>query len=185
MRSLKTLKIQARANLKAAIAAKRSADALMTAERAWVIVDIQWAPKYPGRNHMQKTWGGRQDTTMVSVRLPCSNQGKTPAWITEKRACIQVVKSLPTVPDIAAIDIIQSELEPLGAEHMTGEKRDFVLEGDGWESRLEEGLMTVVYGAVKYRDIFSNERQTTFAWRITLDNELERLEGYSEYNECK
>jgi len=47
--------------------------------------------------------------------------------------------------------------------------------------RQEHGKLTVVYGVVKYRDIFDKRRETTFAYRI-LNGELRRLEGYPEYN---
>lgn len=42
--------------------------------------------------------------------------------------------------------------------------------------------MMVVYGIVKYRDIFDKLRETTFGYRITPSRELVRLEGKGEYN---
>lgn len=41
----------------------------------------------------------------------------------------------------------------------------------------------VVYGIVKYRDIFDKLRETTFGYRITASRELVRLEGKREYKQ--
>jgi len=42
--------------------------------------------------------------------------------------------------------------------------------------------MSVIYGFVKYRDIFKKQRTTTFGYRIT-NGVLKRLENYPKYNE--
>lgn len=44
------------------------------------------------------------------------------------------------------------------------------------------GKMVVVYGIVKYRDIFDELRETTFGYKITPGRELVPLEGKHEYN---
>jgi hypothetical protein len=47
----------------------------------------------------------------------------------------------------------------------------------------EIGKLTAVYGFVKYRDIFSDKRITSFAYKVRDDGALERLAGFPQYNE--
>jgi hypothetical protein len=179
-RTLKQIGKQGNDTAKAADAAQKSANALMNSERAWVMVDIEWTPGYPTR---MRAVTERDVRTALSVRLTCRNEGKTPAWITQKKACIQVVKELPAIPDFSSMDVIQTEPEPLGVVRSLGKARDFALTGDGWQSGTEDdGTMTVIYGIITYRDAFSDSRTTTFGWRITLGNEFETLGFYPEYN---
>jgi hypothetical protein len=164
-------------------AAKKSADALINSERAWVMVDIEWTPGYGTRLHETDFAG---DHTHVAVRLTCRNEGRTPAWITEKRARIEVAKDLIAKPEWDAVDVIQAGIEGLGVQRSRGKGRDFSLRGDGWEYGVEhDGTMTVIYGIIKYQDPFSDERTTTFGWKILPNNEFQRLGLglYPAYNE--
>jgi hypothetical protein len=145
------------------------------------MVDVEWSPGYPGKMH--ETNGGEH--TNITIRLTCRNEGRTPAWITEKRACVQVVRDLIANPDSSLVGVVQTDVEALGVRCSKGKERDFALRGDGWEYGTEsDGTMTVVFGIIKYRDPFSNDRSTTFAWRITPSNEFQRLGLglYPEYN---
>ena len=117
-------------------------------------------------------------TTSFSVRIICKNDGRTPAWITEKRARIDVVDDLPRQPNWATVEIIQTEPEPLSVGE-TGLAKD---EGLTCNKGRDFGKMTVVYGLVKYRDVFAADRATSFAYIIRADGKLERLPGYPEYN---
>jgi hypothetical protein len=55
---------------------------------------------------------------------------------------------------------------------------DVIAEGEG-----ERATMIVIYGVVKYHHMFSeSEVQTTFGYKVTPHG-LERLVGYSKYNE--
>jgi hypothetical protein len=163
----------------AAQAAKASADALIASERAWVMVDLE---KVPGQGAIiDGTRGDGSHYTSASVRCICSNQGKTPAQIVEKRICLFITmigKALPQEPnlDIEIIDPVPDYLQ--SRDEST---HDWAFSSDG---AIGIGNMGVIYGVVKYRPIFSDrEGQTTFGYRVTDDYKLERLTGYPKYNE--
>jgi hypothetical protein len=159
----------------------------MNAQRAWVTVDVKhddtkWADE---KTHILKgttytsdgnggTTGG--DNTSFYAVLICKNEGSSPGWIEEKRARFEIVTSLPPGPELRSAQVIQTGPMPLGPGQ-TDELR-FVPVAKG---RQEEGKNAVIYGVVRYRDIFGKHRQTTFAYKL-LNNELSRLEGYPEYN---
>jgi hypothetical protein len=42
--------------------------------------------------------------------------------------------------------------------------------------------MAVIYGVVRYHDVFGKGRETFFGYRLTIRNRFERLSGYPEYN---
>lgn len=78
---------------KQSIAAKKSAEALINTERAWIMVELDWVPGYP-----KVVLGGSSDIgahTSAAIRFLYTNEGKTIAWIDEKLACFQIIKELP------------------------------------------------------------------------------------------
>jgi hypothetical protein len=123
------------------------------------------------------TSGNGKTTTGVYVELTCGNQGKSPAWITEKRAAFQIVKELPREPDMSSTEIIQHEPEPMGTGAASTYKWSTECEG-----RHGPHSLTVLYGVVKYRDIFAKERETRFGYFLTVDRVWERLAKYPRYN---
>ena len=155
------------------------AEALVNAERSWLTVQLQPVPggggPFEGEDIIRDII---THTTSFSVRIICKNDGRTPAWITEKRARIDVVDDLPRQPNWATVEIIQTEPEPLSVGE-TGLAKD---EGLTCNKGRDFGKMTVVYGLVKYRDVFAADRATSFAYIIRADGKLERLPGYPEYN---
>jgi hypothetical protein len=120
------------------------------------------------------TAGG--DNTSFYAVLLCKNEGNSPGWVDEKRAKFEIVSSLPPRPDLESAQVIQAGPIPIGPN------REDELHFEPKALRHHESSkMTVIYGAVRYRDIFGKQRQTTFAYRV-LDGQLRRLEGYPEYN---
>ena len=113
----------------------------------------------------------------MGVRIVCQNQGRTPAWITEIHACLDIVDFPPAIPDFTHADPVQLEPEPLAVKQKFSPK-DFTLQRD---KGRETGLMTVIYGIVKYRDVFSDGRTTTFGYKVGIDGAFERLAA-SAYN---
>ena len=168
-------------------AAKASADAAIASERAWVMVDLD---KVPGLGFLMfgtgLDAGGIHHDAGVRVRCICSNQGKTPAKILEKRAALILVapdNPLPLTPnlDIEIEDPVPHYLQP-GAEH----KSDWTPSTQLSASNNASDIVTffVVYGIVKYRHLFSEQIvHTTFGYRIRVDSVLERLVDYPKYNE--
>jgi hypothetical protein len=159
------------------------AAALVNSERAWVMVDVEWdSDKWADRQpHVLEGSGTGGDTTGIYVVLTCRNEGRSPAWIEEKRARFQIVDVLPDTPDLTTAEFIQAVPEPIGIGKALPHTNHISWQaiGTGHEGF---GKMMVVYGVVKYRDIFDRPRETTFGYRITPSRELVRLEGKREYN---
>ncbi len=155
------------------------ANALINSERAWVMVDVKWdTDKWAdSKAHVVEGSGTGGDTTGIYVALSCRNEGRSPAWIEEERARFQIVDALPDTPDLTSAEFVHAVPEPIGVGKAN--QISWPATATGHESL---GKMMVVYGVVKYRDIFDKPRETTFAYRITPSTELVRLEGKREYN---
>jgi hypothetical protein len=166
---------------KSANAAKESADALVTSERPWVTVTLAWSPGYPGlfnRTHIVdgNTTRGYNST----VRMTYKNDGRTPAWITERRACLKITRdmSLPPYPPLEDAEVVKYGPESLAA----GEEKSFDT------SLTCEGCQTfdniaLVYGIVKYRTAFVGiVGETVFGYDVAFDGKsLRQLENH-EWN---
>lgn len=164
---------------KQSIAAKKSAEALINTERAWIMVELRWVPGYLGRElGSRKTEGGEQTfNTTAPIRFKYTNEGKTIAWIDEKLACFQIVKELPKQPDLSALEMLDPVPEWVGVKG--GGELDRGLEADGQET---EGAMSVVWGVIKYRDAFNVRHETVFGFRIHSGETFVRLAALTEYN---
>jgi hypothetical protein len=183
--------IQARKGARAAKisaeAAKASADAAISSERAWVMVDLD---KVPGAGFFlygsTVERGEKRYHASVRVRCICTNQGKTPAKIIEKRAALILVtpdNPLLLIPnlDIEIEDPVPHYLQP-EREH----KSDWAPTAQLSVPADEGDMVTffVIYGVVKYRHLFSEQIvHTTFGYRVRVDSVLERLIDYPKYNE--
>jgi hypothetical protein len=164
-------------------AAQRNANSLMNSERAWLIVNVEFAPGSSGPflgTHVER--GVISKNTTVIVRLHIANQGRTPAWIDEVRTSSQLVESLdllPVVPDFSSADVVvQAQLEPVGMRDEV--KRDLTLTAQGSSESLD--TQTIVCGEVAYRDVFGFNRQTRFGYVLVTKGKFERLTGFPAYN---
>jgi len=152
-------------------------------ERAWVLAEIQWQEGeghvFQGHSIEGKT---ERRNTAAFVQLVCKNEGNSPAWIEEKRMKFAIFSTLPEKPPLEKADIIQHGREPLGVgridEPITRQTAMPLAEG-----QAEHGQLSIIYGAVKYRDVFGKRRITTFGYQVTMDFKLKRLEGYPKYND--
>jgi hypothetical protein len=163
---------------------RKSADATIASERAWVMVDLD---KVPGigtvleGSHLNSS-GEIRHTINARVRCICSNHGKTPARVIEKRCCLLVVTAANPLPQRPNLDIEITDAIPhyLGSSGESS-KHDWTVTGEGNNS---PGDMVVIYGVIKYKHLFSKyEAQTTFGYRVTPDYRFERLTDYPKYNE--
>ena len=145
----------------AANAAKANADAVINAERAWVFVEI--APT-GGSVTFGENWTMGAYSFGFSVDLVCRNEGKTIAWITEKRIALASVDIPPKDQQWEGIPIVE-----------TAPDERVVPSGDFASTHLVECADTlgektaIIYGLVKYRDIFDQPRYTRFGHRLTKD----------------
>jgi len=178
-------KKSAKAAQKAAEAAKTSADALIASERAWIMVDILpppgWGEKVRGIVGDHIINGIHTQTTSVALRIVSRNEGKAPAWIIEKRVCVEIRNaSLPPIPDLDSIQTREYEPQPVAVGKEAIPPWDITPSCDGHEGM---GQTTVIYGVIVYRDPFSEGHTTTFGYWVAPDGQLRRLEGLLKYNE--
>jgi hypothetical protein len=155
---------------KQSIAAKKSADALINTERAWIMF-----PGYPKVVLGDSTDSG--PSTSAAIRFIYTNQGKTIAWIDERLACFQIVNELPKQPDFNALKMLDSEPEWVGVKD--GGRLDETLEAAGQEG---VGDISIIWGVIRYRDAFNMNHETVFGFRIRPDYSFERITGLTEYN---
>jgi len=142
LKTLRDLKEQTKIARTAADAALKNAEAVIIAERAWIMVELEWAPGNARRMVSSSTTG-------VPIRLIYTNEGKTVAWIDEKLACFQIVKELPKQPDFGALRMLDNEPEWVGVKG--GGKLDETLLASGQEGIVD---ISVIWGVIRYRDAF-------------------------------
>jgi len=166
------------------ILTRRSVNALVAVESPWILVNIEHTPGMRGRVLGTSKERNEPEThhTDFMFRFDCVNHGKTPAVITERRANLIIVpkNTLPKIPDLTATKIFDDRLEPLAAGKESLRKKDEYFSVPGHQS-LDEWV--VLYGVVRYRDVFGRNRQTTFGYEVTIGDRIERLSGYPKYNE--
>jgi len=162
---------------KGATAAKESADALINSERAWVMVDVELRDKgvYQSTdNNITRRF------TMIDAKVICTNEGKAVAWITQKSSFFGVLNELPHEFNELRLQSFHREPEPLAPGDVSEFNVHFLTAG----YRGDGGSLLVFYGAVKYRDSFKENCETRFGYMVNIDNRLERIPGYPEYNKA-
>lgn len=177
-------KIAARAAKNSADAALKNAEAVINAERAWIMVNLQWR----GGTAMRLPTGaavvaGKQVfTTDALLECVITNAGKTLAWIVDKRIALAILdpKDFPTEPDLTHVSVVDPILEPIAPN---GEPIRWQVTPGAEGKHGEMGKMTIVYGAVLYRDIFNKPRSTRFGYLVSPSYELERIPGNVTYNQ--
>ncbi len=170
-------------------AAEASTNALINSERAWVMAELEWANDRPGNFGWGSGGGFEGATTWARLSLNCSNEGKTPAWIIQKRVRIEIVEAIPPKPQFPPLnpewEFENSEPEPLAPGRNHKVFFDITCR-DKWDFEVE--ILTdrelIAYGFVRYRDAFQVERETRFGYRFakSTKEEVERIEGFPEYN---
>ncbi len=173
--SLHFIRMQAVSTEKAANAANNNAIAVINAERAWVMANLEKGPG-PG------THSTGSDDTSVYFRLTLKNDGRTPAWITRRDMCLVVKEKsvmLPEVPDFSRAQTSEDQAIPISANG-TSPAIDEWIKAEGCQG-MEDDL--ILYGVVKYRDVFSEmDRETFFAYSVGVGEKWKRLRGYPQYN---
>jgi hypothetical protein len=142
-------------------------------ERAWVMAQIdgdrrEWKD---GKVHIVEGSGTSGDSTGTWIILSCHNEGKSPAWIYEKRVKFEVVSSVNPAPDFDLLPVVFSGREPIGIgqtaiPNVTKLPRVEIAGG-----HAKPGDMMIIYGIVKYFDIFKKSRTAKFGYQITAESE--------------
>ncbi len=157
--------------------------ALVNSERAWIIVDLRWQRTTQLKLVEQTRMVNNIVTTETSAFVECvyKNNGRTPAWIIEKRIGVSIGDSIPTEPLLDQTPVRDAGIEPLAPD-----KESVWSVQPGCEGHADFGKITIIYGVVKYRDIFNEMRETTFGYMVgpsrELKRELERIPGVVAYN---
>ncbi len=128
--------------------------ALMNAERAWIMAEIQWRANM----HVVK----HSDSLSLDIFLLYQNDGKTPAWITEVRILFRIIDAQPVKPlyGTSPGDFAISGPIPVTIGEKGKIKAWLQCEG------IQEGKTLIVYGFIKYRDVFSPDRETRFGYKV-------------------
>lgn len=185
--TLGEIKKQSASTEKAADAARGNATAVINAERAWVMVDIKGVDIQGNDIPPQATYV--KDKISVVVTFHCRNDGKTPAWITEKWVNMKLVEGIPAQPDFSdRSQVVQTSVQPLSAGEQSPRPHQsdvlvytLLCKGDELD-RMAKTLL--IYGYAKYRTIFATQQgETRFGYILHLSGVFERLsESNSTYN---
>jgi hypothetical protein len=169
-RALEYARQSADAAYKSAQASLRNAEAVINAERAWLTASLEWSGD-KGRIV------GDANRSMLSLQLVIKNEGKTRAWIIERRLGFFVTDSVPDEPDLDSTDgVDQLTAIPAGGKFVD----DWTPIGYG---DMDKRKYSVVYGSVRYLDIFNEIRSTVYGYRVhPRIQEIEPLTEFPKYN---
>jgi hypothetical protein len=176
----------AQAAKEGAKAALQNAQSLINSERAWVLVELKemmdGAEGFPFITQGQSAETG--PSTRFHANIILTNEGRSPCWITDVRLKFEIVESLPEEPDFASQP---TEGGCVGTPLGTGRPSYNFVWMPTFRGRESATTMTAVYGIIKYRDIFNEDRTTTFGFKVVKDGlssggRLERLTDYPKYN---
>ncbi|MBZ5508632.1 MAG: hypothetical protein LAO78_24495 [Acidobacteriia bacterium] len=151
---------------KSANAAELTAIRFTQIEGARIVVTVEWLPG-GGRFYGSGTNGL---TTGLPIAVKCKNEGKSIGWIREIRLTAEIFhNAIPPNPSFE-IDILYHGIQAIAPnDHFKKDESITLFGQDG------VGQWIVIWGLVKYSDIFSDNRETTFGYLITLDGKLERI----------
>lgn len=151
-------------------AANKNADALIDAERAWIIASpAQNAPEIgfiPPPNHPPEL-DGADTSNYFSVAF--KNTGKTPAKLTDSAVMYRLFNNLNEIPPEPNYgprgtlgDIPLSTGDSLGAFAFL--QPNTILTYDVAQAVFRQGAFLLAYGIVSYRDVFEREHETRFGY---------------------
>jgi hypothetical protein len=159
----------ARAATRNAIAAKKNADALINAERAWITGELVLPDGKLSVASKFFIWPPKE-APVVTIRLKLSNPGKTPAWIIGTWELHDVTDDIPENPKEPGGEP-ESGPEPIAAGGETFADLNLICPGFGSGDRNR----LLIYGITKYRDCFEIDHITTFGYTLTARGELDRV----------
>jgi hypothetical protein len=160
-------------------AAKMSADVLVNSERAWLLVDVERAPG--SASLLTGTNAENIPYTAILVDVIVKNQGRSPAWIIQHFQFFEILDSIPPAPDfeknIRDGDIYSQPVAVNGEYKM---RCDLVAIGRKEDNSNSD---SIIYGIIRYRDIFSKIRYTTYAYYVDIAGRIYRMTDHPKYNE--
>src|SRR5262249_52686910 len=155
MKQTEALASLASATIKSADAAELTAKRLAQVEGARIIVIVEWLP---GLGKFVDLGDDSNPATGVILSVRCVNEGKSTAWITEVRHAVRIFENtIPHNPDFEDTHILFHGFQEVGQD--ASAKWDNTPECSGFRG---VGKWILTWGIVKYRDMFSDTRETTF-----------------------
>jgi hypothetical protein len=149
----------------------KQGQAIVNAERAWLMVDLTNTPLYP--------FAYKQGTKHADFTLICRNDGSTPCWIDEVRAGLTIVDRSAMLPDVESATIKQfTGPMPVGV----GKDSEPIRCHLDIEDSPDLGQHVVIYGLVKYRHPFARKLATTTFAYISEGDSWRRKYGQPKYN---
>ena len=153
---------------------------MVNAERAWVMGELGWYESLGLRivTSTQTRNEDMVDTTTVNVKLTCRNDGRSPAWIDQVYAQVEIFSTAATLGNKKKSECQTfGPMGPLGA----GKEQSRVLELTCLGHRKDEKYLAV-YAVLEYRDIFGIKRETVLGYSIDSDGEIYRQDALRERN---
>jgi hypothetical protein len=161
--TLSQIKKQSASTEKAANAARDNALAVINAERARILVHVKW-PRDFASYVESVSWGESSYNLFVSV--VCRNVGRSVGWIGETHIGLLVAETIPPEVGLSVTTLVEDDVfRPILADE-TIESSE--LEITSPVSPVP-GKQVFVYGRVDYKDIFEQDRFTTFGYRLMKD----------------
>lgn len=158
-----------------------NAQALINAERAWVMVDVDFRF---GTRPVKLTSGDGSISTAAEVEVSLRNSGSTPAWVFEQWVRLEVANfvvasvteyPIPRFPPVGEggkpkMSQVNYNILPIVKGQEPTKWRAHVSDS-GWATD-DNGLFVHIYGVVRYRDVSNSLRETYFGyglWHGKLD----------------
>jgi hypothetical protein len=150
------------------------------AERAWLMTELAW----PGGELKVVTGASRQgdepqvETTTVTVKLTCRNDGRSPAWVDTIQGYCEIVEGrLKNLP--SPIGHMAEPFLPMGPIGPGKDKWKILhLAAPG---QLKNNQLLSVFVLVEYRDIFEQKRITTCGYTVSGAH-LDRQDQFPDRN---
>lgn len=162
----------AQAATKSAEAATIAANATQSLERPWLVVE-------PGRLPIQVMPPSSSSAAILEVPYTISNFGRSPAWIVEDLVSAVWVQDPFDVPDDLPTPDLAVSKGPRGIPLASGERRPTdrrpaISLFPPHQRRMLDGKGAILlYGEIKYRDVFGDIWTHGFAWVYTrIDDSL-------------
>jgi hypothetical protein len=171
-----------------AVILRRQTNALVNSERAWLMANVVWTadvPRIPSptRLHVIEGDGTSGQTTAIDICLVCTNEGRTPAWITRARMWLVLsTEKLQGKPSTKNPIYTHLGPEPLSIGKSSTLRA--IPTCSGKKNSNPGGQNLILYGLVEYRDVFG-DHETWCGYVVKYgrdESRLERLIGLGEYN---
>jgi hypothetical protein len=158
---------------------KSQDDHFKNSERAWLLADLSWWREGLNVALLSQRTGFDPEArfTVVTVKLTCTNEGKSPAWIDEVRTKGEVVKCIDNVAPSKESLQCNGPMQPTGA----GKESFRVLQIRCHGQATEEDFLCL-YLLVEYHDIFGVPRETSLGYVVDGAGQLVRQEALTERN---